>query len=100
MRVLSSRNAAARLILANGEHNEGADVGHNRTAWQFMSARKTCGCTSRAACWALGASKMTAVGLDPRTPVLIGVGQVAERIEDPGYAGLSPIDLAVGAARA
>jgi acetyl-CoA C-acetyltransferase len=43
---------------------------------------------------------MTAVGLDPRTPVLIGVGQVAERIEDPGYAGLSPIDLAVGAARA
>jgi len=31
---------------------------------------------------------------------VIGVGQVAERIEDPGYAGLSPIDLAVGAARA
>ena len=43
---------------------------------------------------------MTAVGLDPRTPVVIGVGQVAERIADPGYAGLSPIDLAVGAARA
>jgi acetyl-CoA C-acetyltransferase len=43
---------------------------------------------------------MTAVGLDPRTPVVIGVGQVAERIEDPGYAGLSPIDLAVEAARA
>jgi acetyl-CoA C-acetyltransferase len=42
---------------------------------------------------------MTAVGLDPRTPVVIGVGQVAERIEDPGYAGLSPIDLAVEAAR-
>jgi acetyl-CoA C-acetyltransferase len=43
---------------------------------------------------------MTAVGLDPRTPVVIGVGQVAERIEVAGYAGLSPIDLAVAAARA
>jgi acetyl-CoA C-acetyltransferase len=43
---------------------------------------------------------MTAGGLDPRTPVVIGVGQAAERIEDPGYAGLSPIDLAVVAARA
>jgi acetyl-CoA C-acetyltransferase len=43
---------------------------------------------------------MAAVGLDPRTPVLIGVGQTAERLEDPGYAGLSPIELAVQAARA
>jgi acetyl-CoA C-acetyltransferase len=43
---------------------------------------------------------MTAAGLDPRTPVVIGVGQAAERIEDPGYAGLSPIDLAVAAVRA
>src|SRR6478735_11871384 len=43
---------------------------------------------------------MTAAGLDPRTPVLIGVGQAAEHIADPGYAGLSPIDLAVEAARA
>ena len=31
---------------------------------------------------------------------MIGVGQVVERIEDTGYAGLSPIDLALGAARA
>jgi acetyl-CoA C-acetyltransferase len=43
---------------------------------------------------------MSAAGLDPRTPVLIGVGQAAERLEDPGYAGLSPIALAVEAARA
>jgi acetyl-CoA C-acetyltransferase len=43
---------------------------------------------------------MSAVGLDPRTPVLIGVGQAAERLEDPSYAGLSPIALAVQAARA
>jgi acetyl-CoA C-acetyltransferase len=44
-------------------------------------------------------SEMTAASLDPRTPVLIGVGQAAERIADPGYAGVSPIDLAVEAAR-
>jgi acetyl-CoA C-acetyltransferase len=43
---------------------------------------------------------MAAVGLDLRTPVLIGVGQAAERLEDPGYGGLSPIALAVKAARA
>jgi acetyl-CoA C-acetyltransferase len=43
---------------------------------------------------------MTAGGFDSRTPVVIGVGQAAERIGDPGYAGWSPIDLAVGAARA
>src|ERR1700739_5117120 len=65
-----------------------------------MSARTTWGCTSRAACWALGTSEMTVAGLDPRTPVVVGVGQAAERIKDPGYAGLSPIDLAVAAARA
>ncbi|WP_067650582.1 acetyl-CoA acetyltransferase [Nocardia harenae] len=38
--------------------------------------------------------------LDPRTPVIIGVGQVAERIDDPEYRGLSPVDLGVAAARA
>ena len=38
--------------------------------------------------------------LDLRTPVIIGVGQVAERLEDADYQGLSPIDLAVSAARA
>ena len=32
--------------------------------------------------------------LDPATPVLVGVGQYAERIDDPGYEGLSAADLA------
>lgn len=36
--------------------------------------------------------------IDPRTPVLIGVGQAAELVDAPGYQGLSPIDLAVRAA--
>lgn len=38
--------------------------------------------------------------LDPRTPVVVGVGQAAERVDEAGYRGLSPIDLAVAAARA
>jgi len=38
--------------------------------------------------------------IDPRTPVLVGVGQAAERVDDADYRGLSPIDLAVVAARA
>lgn len=37
---------------------------------------------------------------DPATPVLVGVGQASERIEDPGYRGLSPVELAAKAARA
>jgi acetyl-CoA C-acetyltransferase len=37
--------------------------------------------------------------LNPLSPVIVGVGQSAERIDDPGYEGLSPIDLAVLAAR-
>jgi acetyl-CoA C-acetyltransferase len=37
--------------------------------------------------------------IDPRTPIVVGVGQVAERVEDSDYQGRSPIDLAVGAAR-
>jgi len=41
-----------------------------------------------------------AAELDPRTPVIIGVGQAAERVDDPNYRALSPIDLAVEAARA
>jgi acetyl-CoA C-acetyltransferase len=44
---------------------------------------------------------MTAViELDPRTPVIIGVGQAAERIDDADYQGLSPVDLAAAAASA
>ncbi|HWI44029.1 MAG TPA: acetyl-CoA acetyltransferase [Nocardioides sp.] len=38
--------------------------------------------------------------LDPRTPVLVGVGQCAERIDDPGYERLSAADLAGRAATA
>jgi acetyl-CoA C-acetyltransferase len=36
--------------------------------------------------------------LDPRTPVLVGVGQSSERIDDPGYRGLSAVELAAEAA--
>ncbi len=39
-------------------------------------------------------------GLDPRTPVLVGVGQVSERLDEPGYRRRSPVDLAAAAARA
>ncbi|MCP2252576.1 acetyl-CoA C-acetyltransferase [Prauserella aidingensis] len=37
--------------------------------------------------------------LDPATPVLVGVGQAAERIDDADYRRLSPVDLAAEAAR-
>ena len=36
--------------------------------------------------------------LDPRTPVIVGVGQFSERVEDDGYQGLSAVDLAARAA--
>ncbi len=38
--------------------------------------------------------------IDPRTPVVVGVGQSSERVGDPDYAALSPIALAVAAAQA
>jgi len=38
--------------------------------------------------------------VDPRTPVVVGVGQFTERIDDPGYRGMSAVDLATAAARA
>jgi acetyl-CoA C-acetyltransferase len=38
--------------------------------------------------------------VDPRTPVLVGVGQFTERIDDPDYRGLSAVDLATAAAKA
>lgn len=41
---------------------------------------------------------MQSSDLDPTTPVLVGVGQCAERIDDPGYEGLSAADLAGRAA--
>jgi acetyl-CoA C-acetyltransferase len=37
--------------------------------------------------------------LDPRTPVVVGVGQASERLGTPGYRRLSPADLAADAAR-
>jgi acetyl-CoA C-acetyltransferase len=36
----------------------------------------------------------------PRTPVLVGAGQVSERLDQPGYRRRSPVDLAAAAARA
>lgn len=41
-----------------------------------------------------------AMNLDPRTPVVVGVGQAAERIDDPGYRAMSPVELAAAAAQA
>ncbi len=38
--------------------------------------------------------------LDPHTPVVVGVGQAAERIDDPDYRAMSPVELAAAAARA
>ncbi|GIF20075.1 acetyl-CoA acetyltransferase [Actinoplanes tereljensis] len=38
--------------------------------------------------------------LDPRTPVVVGVGQFAERLDDPDYQHLSAVQLAAIAARA
>jgi acetyl-CoA C-acetyltransferase len=38
--------------------------------------------------------------LDPRTPVIVGVGQSSERLGAPGYRGLSAVDLAAAAVRA
>jgi acetyl-CoA C-acetyltransferase len=29
------------------------------------------------------------MAVDPRTPVIVGVGQAAENIDDPGYRGMS-----------
>lgn len=40
------------------------------------------------------------MNLDPNTPVVVGVGQAAERIGDPNYRGMSPVELAAAAARA
>ncbi len=41
---------------------------------------------------------MTIADLDPRTPVLAGVGQTSERVDQPGYRGLSAVELASAAA--
>jgi acetyl-CoA C-acetyltransferase len=46
------------------------------------------------------ASQGEAAGLDPATPVVVGVGQVSERLDTAGYRRRSPVDLAADAARA
>ncbi len=38
--------------------------------------------------------------VDPRTPVVVGVGQFTERIDDPDYRGMSAVELATEAVRA
>lgn len=40
------------------------------------------------------------MSISPRTPVLVGVGQFTERIDDPGYRGMSSVELATAAAAA
>jgi acetyl-CoA C-acetyltransferase len=39
------------------------------------------------------------VSIDPRTPVIVGVGQSSERLGDPGYRGRPAVDLAAVAVR-
>lgn len=38
--------------------------------------------------------------IDPRTPVIVGAGQAAERIDDADYRAMSPVELAAAAAQA
>lgn len=38
--------------------------------------------------------------VDPSTPIVVGVGQAAERIDDPFYRAMSAVELAVAGARA
>ncbi|MFT3714508.1 MAG: acetyl-CoA acetyltransferase [Gordonia sp. (in: high G+C Gram-positive bacteria)] len=45
-------------------------------------------------------SDETTAGLDPNTPVVVGVGQASERITDPDYAALGEADLAARAVQA
>jgi acetyl-CoA C-acetyltransferase len=40
------------------------------------------------------------MSVDPRTPVVVGVGQFTERIDDPGYRGMSAVELATAAVEA
>ena len=43
---------------------------------------------------------MPVTAVNPRTPVVIGVGQFTERIDDPAYRGMSSVELAAAAAAA
>ena len=42
---------------------------------------------------------MNQPSLDPRTPVVVGVGQASERLDAQDYQRRSPVDLAADAAR-
>src|SRR5258708_24010455 len=46
-----------------------------------------------------GGASMRPDEIDPRTPVLAGVGQACERLGQPDYRRRSPVDLAADAAR-
>ena len=43
--------------------------------------------------------RVTLDDLDPNTPVVVGVGQASERLNDPGYRALGEADLAAYAVR-
>ena len=43
---------------------------------------------------------MSTTFLNPNTPILIGVGEYSERLEDSNYQALSPVQLAVRAVNA
>ncbi|WP_454165448.1 acetyl-CoA acetyltransferase [Gordonia iterans] len=49
---------------------------------------------------AVSALPVSIPGVDPDTPVIVGVGQAAERLDDPGYAALGEADLAARAVAA
>src|SRR5215218_8522527 len=38
--------------------------------------------------------------VDPRTPVIVGIGQFTENFDDPGYRGMSAVELATDAVKA
>jgi acetyl-CoA C-acetyltransferase len=40
------------------------------------------------------------MAVDPRTPVIVGVGQFTENLDNPGYRGMSSVELATAAADA
>ena len=83
-RVVGHRRREGGPRGRRGEGRQDA-LGHSQVA------RRSCG-----ACDALGAVPVTTV--DPRTPVVVGVRQFTERIDGPGYRGMSSVELASAAA--
>lgn len=71
-----------------------------RRPHQNAPRRRNPGSPGRDFCaWARLAGEESRRVIDPRTPVVIGVGQVTERIDDADYRALSPVELAAEAAR-